>query len=122
MDKETSDLDLLVGIKSDQADVSIWESLGAALDFLDDLGAISAAEHWELPHCPVTVVKIVAMRSILQTHNTGVGDISLLSIGELKAWGPAVADNVINLLGDILLGERWEVGESLKEPKKRNAS
>ena len=116
MDKEPSDLNLAVGIESNDTDVSIWEGLGACLDLGDDLATISASEHWELPHCPVAVVVVVWCSSVLEADNVLVGGVRILWVGELKARGPSVADHVIDLLGDVLLGEWWEVGEGLEEP------
>jgi len=47
-------------VESDQADVGIWESLGAGRNLRQNLGSVLASEHWQLPHRPVTVVIVVA--------------------------------------------------------------
>ena len=56
--QETSDLHLSHGIESHEADVGIWESLGAGGDLSQNLGTILASEHRELPHGPVAVVLV----------------------------------------------------------------
>jgi len=114
VDEETSDLDLSGGIEGDEADESIGESLGAEVDFLQDLGTISATEHGELPHGPVTVV-LVTSRDTSETDGGVIGNVGLVRVGELKAGGPVVADDVVNLLGDLLVGKRGEVREGLEE-------
>ena len=116
MDKESSALNLLLVIESDETDVSTGEGLGAASNLLEDLRTISAAEHGELPHGPVTVV-LVSGRGSLEADGVGVTDVSTLGVRELEAGGPAIADNVINLLGDLRVGERGEERESLEEPE-----
>ena len=37
-------------------------------------------------------------------------------VSELEAGGPAVGDNVVDLLGDLLAGQRGQVGEGLVLP------
>lgn len=115
VDKEAGNLHLSAGVESDNTDIGIWEGLGAVGDLANNLGAISAAEHWELPHSPVTVIVVITGTTVLDTDSVGVSDVSILWVGELEARSPSVADHVINLLDDVILGERWEEGESLKE-------
>ena len=91
MDKESSNLDLAGGIEGDEADVGTGESLGASLDFLDDLGAISASEHGELPHGPVAVV-LVTGGGTLETDAILVTDVSAAGLSELEAGGESIAD------------------------------
>ena len=116
MDKESSDLDLAGGIEGDEADVGTGESLGASLDLLDNLGAISASEHGELPHGPVAVV-LVSGRSTLETDASLVTDISVLGLRELEAGGESIADHVVYLAGDLAIRERGKERESLEEPE-----
>jgi len=112
--KEAADLDLADGIEGHKADVGIREGLGAGLDLVDDLGTILAAEHGELPHSPVAVV-IVASSDGAEADRVGVGDVSLVSVRELQARSEAVADDVIHLLGNLVVRQRRQVGESLEE-------
>jgi len=114
VDEETGALDLTVGVEGDETDVCVREGLGAELDLLHDLGTISASEHGELPHGPVTVV-LVGGGSSGETDSGGVVDVSVVGISELQAGGESVVDDVVNLLGDLLVGEGGEVGESLEE-------
>jgi hypothetical protein len=118
VDEETGALDLLLVIESDETDVGVGESLGASLDFLEDLRAIRAAEHGELPHRPVTVIVVVHLGVTHALARLGSG-VSVLGGRELKARSPPIADNVVDLLGDLIIGERGEERESLEEPEDR---
>jgi hypothetical protein len=91
VDKESSNLDLASGVEGYETDVSSRESLGASLDFLDDLRTIGASEHGELPHGPVTVI-LVGDGNTLETDARVVADISLFGLRELEAGGISVAD------------------------------
>ena len=115
VDQEERALHLLDVIESDQTDVGIWESLGAVLDLSNNLSSISASKHWQLPHGPVSVVKVVASDG--SSHASGVNgcSVGLLWGGELQAWCVSIADNVVNLLDDLVIRERWEERESLEE-------
>ena len=115
MDQEEGALHLLDVVESDESDVGIWEGLGASLDLAHNLGSISASEHWQLPHRPVTVIEVVACNSSRHTSSVGGLDVSSLWGRELQAWGVSIADNVVNLLDDLLLGEWWEIREGLEE-------
>jgi hypothetical protein len=53
VDQEPSQLHLANSVEGDKANVGIGESVGAGLDFLDNLGTVRAAKHGELPHGPV---------------------------------------------------------------------
>jgi len=114
VDEETGDLDLAGGIEGHEADVGVGEGLGAGGDLLQDLRAVGAAEHGELPHGPVAVVIVVGGDG---THadGVGVGGVGGLGVRELEAGGPAVADHVVDLLGDLRVREGREVGEGLEE-------
>ena len=91
VDKETGNLDLASGIEGHQTDVSVGESLGASLDLLEDLGAIGAAEHGELPHGPVAVV-LVTGGGTLEADARLVANVGVLGLRELEAGGESVAD------------------------------
>jgi hypothetical protein len=114
VDEESSDLHLADGIESDDADVGIRESLGALLDLSDDLRTILAAEHGELPHGPVAVVEVVA-RNSSETDGVGGGGVGIVGVSELEARSPSVADNVVDLPGDLTVRERGEEREGLEE-------
>lgn len=94
MDQEAGNLHLSAGVESDDTDVGIWEGLGAVGNLANDLGAISAAEHWELPHSPVAVVIVATSGTVLDADNVGVVNVGGLWVGELKARSPSVADHV----------------------------
>lgn len=114
VDQESTHLHLADGIEGNQSDVGIWESLGALLHLSKNLGSISASEHWELPHGPVSVV-LVSRGNISHSHAVVGCGVGILWLSELKAWGPSVSDDVGHLLGDVLIRERWEERESLEE-------
>ena len=115
VDQKEGALHLLDVIESDKSDVGIWEGLGASLDLAHNLGTISASEHWQLPHRPVTVIEVVACNSSRHTSSVDGHDVGSLWGRELQAWGVSIADNVVNLLDDLLLREWWEIRESLEE-------
>ena len=115
MNQEERALHLLDVIESDQADVGIWESLGAVLDLSNNLSSVSASEHWQLPHGPVSVVKVVASDGSSHASSVDGLNVGLLWGRELQAWGVSIADNVVNLLDDLVIRERWEERESLEE-------
>lgn len=112
--QESAHLHLTDSIEGDQTDVSVWESLGALLHLSEDLGSISASEHWKLPHCPVAVVLVSRGHC---SHSLGVlgSSVGILWVRELKAWSPSVADHVVHLLGDLVIRESWEEREGLEE-------
>ena len=115
VDQEERALHLLDVVESDQTDVGIWESLGAVLDLSNNLSSVSASEHWQLPHGPVSVVKVVASDG--SSHASGVngGSVGLIWRRELQAWCVSVADNVVNLLDNLVVRQRWEEREGLEE-------
>ena len=85
-----------------------------ALDLLEDLGRVGAAEHGQLVHGPVAVVLVAAR--VADADRVGVGDVGLARVGELEGRDPAVAGDVVDLLGDLGVRERGQVGEGLEEP------
>jgi len=118
VDQERGALHLSDIVESDQSDVGIWESRGAGLDLSEHLGSVLASEHWQLPHGPVTVIVVVASHGS-HTSSVSGGGVGSLWGRELQAWGESIADNVVNLLGDLVVRERWEEGESLEEPARK---
>jgi hypothetical protein len=88
--------------------------LGACGDLLKDLGAILAAEHGQLPHGPVAVV-LVAAGDGAKAGAVLVAHVGLVGSGELEAGGEAVADDVVDLLADLLGGEGGQEREGLEE-------
>ena len=116
VDEHARDLHLAVGVEGDQADVGVGERLGRRLDLLEDLRRVGAAEHGQLVHRPVAVV-LVADR-VADADGVGVGDVGLAGVGELERRDPAVAGDVVDLLGDVGVRERGQVGEGLEEPER----
>jgi len=106
-DDEASHLDLPDPVESDNTDSVSRVLLLALVDLSDDLLAGLASEHWELPHGPVPV--LVESRAG-EEELVGVG---LLLRGELDAWGPAVSDQVVDLLGDVGVRKRRQVRQAL---------
>ena len=94
-------------VESDNPDPVSWVLVLAVLDLGENLISGLASEHGELPHGPVPV--LVESRAG-EEELVGVG---LLLAGELDAWSPSVADEVVDLPGDLLVGERGEVGKAL---------
>ena len=108
------DLDLAVGVERDEADVRLGERLGRRLDLLEDLRRVGAAEHGQLVHRPVAVV-LVADR-VADADGVRVADVGVLGVSELERRDPAVAGDVVDLLGDVGVRQRGQVGEGLEEP------
>ena len=116
VDEHARDLDLAVGVEGDQADVGLGEGLGRRLDLLEDLRRVGAAEHGQLVHRPVAVVLVAG--GGLHADRVLVGDVGVLRVGELERRDPAVAGDVVDLLGDVGVRERGQVGEGLEEPER----
>ena len=114
MDKHAGDLHLAVGVEGDQADVGVGEGLGGGGDLLEDLRRVGAAEHGQLVHRPVAVVLVA--RGRLHADAVLVRDVGVLGVGELEGRDPAVAGDVVDLLGGVGVRQRGQVGEGLEEP------
>ena len=112
--EHAGDLHLAVGVEGDQADVGLGEGLGGRLDLLEDLRRVGAAEHGQLVHRPVAVV-LVADR-VADADGVRVADVGVLGVSELERRDPAVAGDVVDLLGDVGVRQRGQVGEGLEEP------
>jgi len=114
--KEGGALDLLDVVEAGNADEALGEGGGAGADLLEDLIGVGAAVHGELPHNPVAVVVVARGDGHVHTAPAvGVG-VGLGGGLELNAGGPAVVEEVLDLAGDLLVGEGGEEGESLEEP------
>merc|ERR1711906_48999 len=108
-------LDLLVGVEAGHAHVAAGEGGSALLHLHQDLVGVSAAEHGQLPHGPVAVVVVAAGRG---GHNAGgavVRGHGAGGVGELEAGSPALANDVLDLLGNVHGGQRGEEGQGLEE-------
>lgn len=53
---ETDTLDLTVAVESNDTDEGVGVLLLAFFELIQNLGRVSAPEHRQLPHCPVTTV------------------------------------------------------------------
>merc|ERR1712045_825026 len=94
-------------VESDNPDPVSWVLVLAVLDLGENLISGLASEHGELPHGPVPV--LVESRA----SEEQLVDVGLLLGSELDAWSPAVADQVVDLPGDLLVGQRGQVGQAL---------
>ena len=118
MGKEGGALHLLDVVEAGDADEALGEGLGARADLLEDLIGVGAAVHGELPHDPVAVVVVARGDGGVEAGPAvGVG-VGLGGGLELNAGGPAVVEEVLDLAGDLLVGE-GEEGESLEEPEEK---
>ncbi len=113
--QEAGNLHLADGVECHHANVGIGERLAACCHLTEDLSGVTAAKHGQLPHGPVTVVVVVGSHGA-HTGGVGVGHVCLRGAGKLQAGGPPVAGNVVDLAGDLGIGEGGEVGEGLKHP------
>ena len=117
--KEGGALHLLDVVEAGDADEALGVGLGARADLLEDLIGVGAAVHGELPHDPVAVVVVARGDGGVEAGPAvGVG-VGLGGRLELNAGGPAVVEEVLDLAGDLLVGEGGEEGESLEEPEEK---
>ena len=82
----------------------------AVVDLLEHLAGVRAAVHRQLVHRPVAVVVVSGGHHVRGVSADGE---AILLVGELNAGHPAVVDEVLHLLGDLLVGERGEEGHVL---------
>ena len=117
--EEGGALDLLDVVETRDANEAVGERAGARADLGEDLIRGGAAVHGELPHHPVAVV-VVARDDGGVEAGPAVG-VSVRLVGglELDAGSPAVVEEVLDLAGDLLVGEGGEEGEGLEEPEGR---
>ena len=114
--EEGGALDLLDVVEAGNADEALGEGAGAGADLGEDLLGVGAAVHGELPHDPVAVVVVAGVHGVVHVGPAvGVG-VGLVGGLELNAGSPAVVEEVLDLAGDLLVGEGGEEGESLEEP------
>ena len=114
--EEGGALDLLDVVEAGNTDEALGEGAGAGADLLEDLLGVGAAVHGELPHDPVAVVVVAGVHGVVHVGPAvGVG-VGLVGGLELNAGSPAVVEEVLDLAGDLLVGEGGEEGESLEEP------
>merc|ERR1719359_1807297 len=107
LDDEPGDLHLALAVEGDHADGDVGVGPEAFLDLGDDLGPVGAAEEGQLPHVPVAVVVVAGAED-----GVDLGD-GLVAVLELDAGGPPVADHVVDLLGDLRVGEVGQEGHAL---------
>jgi len=50
---------------------------------------------------------------VVGVHSLDIGELGLR---ELQTWGPVVLDDVLDLLGDRLVVQRWQEGQGLEHP------
>jgi hypothetical protein len=92
MDGEAHYLALLDVVKSDNADVAVGIRRAASLHFVQYFLGSLGAEHRELPHGPVAVLR------------RG-------SLVELNGREKAIVQGVLDLSIDLRIGQRRQVGE-----------
>mmetsp|Transcript_59441 Transcript_59441/g.143493 ORF Transcript_59441/g.143493 Transcript_59441/m.143493 type:complete len:209 (+) Transcript_59441:151-777(+) len=113
--EEGGALDLLDVVEAGDADEALGEGLGARADLLEDLIGVGAAVHGELPHHPVAVVVVARVDGGVEAGPAVGVAVRLAGTLELDAGSPAVVDEVLDLAGDLLVGEGGEEGEGLEE-------
>ena len=66
------------------------------------------------PQVPVVhVVAECCTPDVVGVHSLDVGELGLR---ELQTGGPVVLDNVLDLLGDRFVVQRWQEGQGLEHP------
>ena len=120
--KEGGALDLLDVVEAGDADEALGEGAGAGADLLEDLLGVGAAVHGELPHHPVAVVVVARVDGGVEAGPAVGVSVRLVGGLELNAGSPAVVEEVLNLAGDLGVGEGGAEGESLEEPEGKERS
>merc|ERR1719164_343571 len=110
--QEGSHLHLLVGVESAHAHEAVRECTLGGGDLAEDLVGVGAAKHRQLPQGPVAVV-VVAGGGAGDAVGEDIVGGGGLSRGDLKAGGPVVGNDVVDLLGNLHVGERGQEGEGL---------
>ena len=110
--QEGGHLHLLVGVESADADEAVGEGALGLGDLAEDLVGVGAAEHGQLPEGPVAVV-VVAGGGAADAAGEDIVGGGGLGRGDLKAGGPVVGNDVVDLLGDLVVGERGQEREGL---------
>jgi hypothetical protein len=93
-------------VESEDADVVVGIGLLGLLKLGVHLGGVGAAEHGQLPHGPVAAI-VVPGRSGVLTEDEA-------DLAELEAGDPVVPDQVVDLLQEVLRGERRQVRQGLE--------
>ena len=109
-DDEAGALHLAHVVEAKQTNEASWVLRLTAEDFLEHLVRVVAAVHRQLVHRPVAVVVVSG-----GIHGGGVSASreAFLRVRVLNAGHPSVADEVLHLLGDLLVGERGKEGHVL---------
>ena len=115
--EEGGALDLLDVVETRDANEAVGERAGARADLGEDLIRGGAAVHGELPHHPVAVVVVTRVDVVVNVGPAVGVAVRLLGGLELDAGSPAVVEEVLDLAGDLLVGEGGKEGESLEEPE-----
>ena len=103
---EADALHLTDVVEADDADIGVRVLLLHLLHLVDDLRGVGAAEHGQLPHCPVPAVVVSGSAAVLTEDEA--------NLAELQAGNPLGADKEVDLLQEGLRGERWQVGQCLE--------
>ena len=67
---ETDTLHLTNVVESDDTDPRLWVLLLALVEFLQHLSGVSAPEHGQLPHCPVSAIVVSGGAMVLTVDET----------------------------------------------------
>ncbi|GER45995.1 Rho GTPase activation protein (RhoGAP) with PHdomain [Striga asiatica] len=97
---ETDDLDLAHIVEANDPYEAVWVSPDCLIQLVHNLNCICAAEHGQLPHCPVPPI-IVPRRPVVLTL-------------EFKARNELFFEKVLNLLDELLRGEGRKVRQCLE--------
>ncbi|KAB8117175.1 hypothetical protein EE612_058860, partial [Oryza sativa] len=103
---EADELHLPNVVEADDTDECIRVRLLGLLELLEHLGGVGAPEHGQLPHGPVPAV-VVSRGPVVLT-------VDKSDLAELEAGHPLGTEQVLDLLQEVLHGERWQVGEGLE--------
>ena len=116
MDQETAALDLLDVVEARASDVAIREGLDASLDFRDDFVSVVATVHRQLPHDPVSVVVVAGRDGCVNARPAVAVSVGVRRVFKLEARSPAIVEDVLDLLGEVRIGEGRQKRERLEEP------
>ena len=103
---EADALHLTDVVEADDADIGVRVLLLHLLHLIDDLRGVGAAEHGQLPHCPVPAVVVPGRVAVLAEDEA--------DLAELEAGNPLGLDQEVDLLQELLHGERWQVRQGLE--------
>lgn len=103
---EADQLHLPDVVEADDAHEGVRVLLVDLRHLLEHLAGVGASEHGQLPHGPVPAVVVPGGPVVLTVHEP--------DLAELEARNPVVADEVLDLLQEVFLGEWRQVGQSLE--------